>query len=198
MGAGPLIRLNLSSETSCHKQGGDGLPEGASGTEHIFVCWSMSEAGADLMGSFDTFEAMVRVNGRTPTASWLLVTLFCDVFGMDRSVYIGFPRDALRETGGTGWSSGTAQHSTPMGFGRTRCSSCDSPVAESTLCHNTWISLISTRWCEHSSQLLSTTSPTPDLRVADRVQQWPTCVPLDDRPSPLEVEEDGQQEGRRA
>ena len=60
----------------------------------------MSEAGADLVGPFDTFEAMVRANGRSPTFSWLLVTLFCDVFGMNRSVYIDFPRD---RTKGNGW-----------------------------------------------------------------------------------------------
>ena len=60
----------------------------------------MSEVGADLAGYFDTFEAMVRANGMIPTASWLLVTLFCDVFGMDRSVYISFPRD---RTEGNGW-----------------------------------------------------------------------------------------------
>lgn len=60
----------------------------------------MSEAGADLAGSFDSFEGMVRANGRSQTASWLLVTLFCDVFGMDRSVYISFPRDRNE---GNGW-----------------------------------------------------------------------------------------------
>ena len=43
---------------------------------------------------------MVRANGRSQTASWLLVTLFCDVFGMDRSVYISFPRDHQE---GSGW-----------------------------------------------------------------------------------------------
>ena len=51
-------------------------------------------------------------------------------------------------------------------------------------------SLISARWCEHFSQLLSTKSPNLDLREwPTKVQQWLTCVPLDDRPFPLEVEE---------
>ena len=58
--------------------------------EHDLVSWSMPEAGADLAGYFDTLEAMVRAKGMSPTASWLLFTLFCDVFGMDRSVYISF------------------------------------------------------------------------------------------------------------
>ena len=71
----------------------------ASVLERNFFCWSMSEAGADLAGSFDSFEGMVRANGRSQTASWLLVTLFCDVFGMDRSVYISFPRNSV----GNGW-----------------------------------------------------------------------------------------------
>ena len=61
---------------------------------------ALSEAGADLVGSLDSFEAMVRANGRSQTVSWLLVTLFCDVFGMDRSVYISFPRDHQE---GFGW-----------------------------------------------------------------------------------------------
>ena len=50
-------------------------------------------------------------------------------------------------------------------------------------------SLMSRRWSVHFAQLLSTKSPTLDPRVADRIKQWPTCVPLDDIPSPLEVEE---------
>ena len=44
------------------------------------------EAGADSAGSFDTFEGMVQAIGRSPTASWLLIALFCHVFGMDRCV----------------------------------------------------------------------------------------------------------------
>ena len=50
-------------------------------------------------------------------------------------------------------------------------------------------SLICRRWRGHFAQLLSTESLTLDPRVADRIKQWPTCVPLDDIPSPPEVEE---------
>ena len=60
----------------------------------------MSEAGSDQAGSFDSFDAMVRANGRSPTASWLLVTLFCDVFGMEERAYMSFPRDRNE---GNGW-----------------------------------------------------------------------------------------------
>ncbi|CAB1109348.1 unnamed protein product [Ectocarpus sp. CCAP 1310/34] len=38
-------------------------------------------------------------------------------------------------------------------------------------------------------KLLNTKSPTIDLHAADKVKRWPTCVPLDDIPSLLEVEE---------
>eukprot|EP00752_Nemacystus_decipiens_P014142 g12576.t1 len=50
-------------------------------------------------------------------------------------------------------------------------------------------SLITSRWIGHFAQLLSTKSPTLDPRVVDSIKQWPTYVPLDDTPSPLEVEE---------
>ncbi|CAB1097881.1 unnamed protein product [Ectocarpus sp. CCAP 1310/34] len=59
----------------------------------------MSESGADPAGHFDSFESVVRAHGRSETASWLLVTLFCDVFGMDRSVYIYFPRGRNEDNG---------------------------------------------------------------------------------------------------
>eukprot|EP00752_Nemacystus_decipiens_P017313 g15509.t1 len=50
-------------------------------------------------------------------------------------------------------------------------------------------SLVSSRWSWHLAQLLSTKSPTLDSRVVDRIKQWPPYAPLDDIPSPLEVEE---------
>ncbi|CAB1097278.1 unnamed protein product [Ectocarpus sp. CCAP 1310/34] len=40
-------------------------------------------------------------------------------------------------------------------------------------------------------------SPTIDLHAADKVKRWPTCVPLDDIPSPLEVEEAVQEMANR-
>ena len=76
----------------------------------------MSEAGADLAGYFDSFEGMVRANGRSQTASWLLVTLFCDVFGMDRSVYISFPRNSV----GNGWDRLVQRYRSAFYAGRIR------------------------------------------------------------------------------
>ena len=51
------------------------------------------------MGRFDSFDDMARAHGRSPTASWLLVTLFCDVFDLN-DVYMGFPRNW---DGSCGW-----------------------------------------------------------------------------------------------
>ncbi|CAB1101823.1 unnamed protein product [Ectocarpus sp. CCAP 1310/34] len=45
------------------------------------------------------------------------------------------------------------------------------------------------RWARWFHKLLNTKSPTIDLHAADKVKRWPTCVPLDDIPSLLEVEE---------
>ncbi|CAB1101768.1 unnamed protein product [Ectocarpus sp. CCAP 1310/34] len=45
------------------------------------------------------------------------------------------------------------------------------------------------RWARWFHKLLNTESPTIDLHAADKVTRWPTCVPLDDIPSLLEVEE---------
>ena len=59
----------------------------------------MSEAGGDSAGRFDTFEDMVRPNGRSRTVSWLLVSLLCDVFDMERDVYMDFPRDRAVHSG---------------------------------------------------------------------------------------------------
>ena len=92
----------------------------ASVLEANFVCWSLSEAGADLVGSFDSFEAKVRANGRSQTASWLFVTLFCDVFGMDgQERLFTFPYSqgtTKRDLDGTGWYSDTALRSTQKVF----------------------------------------------------------------------------------
>ena len=48
---------------------------------------------------------------------------------------------------------------------------------------------ISRRWEGHFGHLLNTKSPTLDPRVADKVKQWPPCMPLDDLPSLFELEE---------
>ncbi|CAN0212020.1 unnamed protein product, partial [Scytosiphon promiscuus] len=64
-----------------------------------FPGWSVSEAGADPAGHFDSFDSMVQAHGRSPTSSYLLVPLFCDVFGMDADVYIYFPRDPHEDNG---------------------------------------------------------------------------------------------------
>ncbi|CAB1118404.1 unnamed protein product [Ectocarpus sp. CCAP 1310/34] len=45
------------------------------------------------------------------------------------------------------------------------------------------------RWARCFHKLLNTKSPTIDLHAADTVKRWPTCMPLDDIPSLLEVEE---------
>ncbi|CAB1101616.1 unnamed protein product [Ectocarpus sp. CCAP 1310/34] len=45
------------------------------------------------------------------------------------------------------------------------------------------------RWARWFHKLLNTKSPTIDLHAADKVKRGPTCVPLDDIPSLLEVEE---------
>ncbi|CAB1109975.1 unnamed protein product [Ectocarpus sp. CCAP 1310/34] len=45
------------------------------------------------------------------------------------------------------------------------------------------------RWARWFHKILNTKSPTIDLHAADKVKRWPTCVPLDDIPSLLEVEE---------
>ncbi|CAB1113113.1 unnamed protein product [Ectocarpus sp. CCAP 1310/34] len=45
------------------------------------------------------------------------------------------------------------------------------------------------RWARWSHKLLNTKSPTIDLHAADKAKRWPTCVPLDDIPSLLEIEE---------
>ncbi|CAB1103314.1 unnamed protein product [Ectocarpus sp. CCAP 1310/34] len=45
------------------------------------------------------------------------------------------------------------------------------------------------RWARWFHKLLNTKSPTIDLHAAGKVKRWPTCVPLDDIPSLLEVEE---------
>ncbi|CAB1107589.1 unnamed protein product [Ectocarpus sp. CCAP 1310/34] len=45
------------------------------------------------------------------------------------------------------------------------------------------------RWARWFHKLLNTKTPTIDLHEADKVKQWPTCMPLDDIPSLLEVEE---------
>ncbi|CAB1111482.1 unnamed protein product [Ectocarpus sp. CCAP 1310/34] len=44
-------------------------------------------------------------------------------------------------------------------------------------------------WARWFHKLLNTKSPIIDLHAADKVKRWPTCVPLDDIPSLLEVEE---------
>ncbi|CAB1116625.1 unnamed protein product [Ectocarpus sp. CCAP 1310/34] len=50
--------------------------------------------------------------------------------------------------------------------------------------------LIRQRWARWFHKLLlNTESPTIDLHAADKVRRWPTCLPLDDIPSLLEVEE---------
>ncbi|CAB1121152.1 unnamed protein product [Ectocarpus sp. CCAP 1310/34] len=49
--------------------------------------------------------------------------------------------------------------------------------------------IIRQRWARWFPKLLNTKSPTIDLHAADKVKRWPTCVPLDDIPSLLEVEE---------
>ncbi|CAB1103768.1 unnamed protein product [Ectocarpus sp. CCAP 1310/34] len=45
------------------------------------------------------------------------------------------------------------------------------------------------RWARWFHKLLNTKSPTIDLHAADKAKRRPTCVPLDDIPSLLEVEE---------
>ena len=62
----------------------------------------MSEAGGDSAGRFDTFEDMVRANGKSGRVSWLLGSLFCAVLDMERYVYMDFPRDRAETAGGTG------------------------------------------------------------------------------------------------
>lgn len=59
----------------------------------------MAESGANPVGHFDSFEAMVRAHGRSSTSSYLLVTLFCDVVGMDAGDYIYFPRNRSEDDG---------------------------------------------------------------------------------------------------
>ena len=49
--------------------------------------------------------------------------------------------------------------------------------------------LILERWARWFHTLLSTKSPTLDPRVVNKVKLWPTCVPLDDVPSMLEVQQ---------
>ncbi|CAB1099912.1 unnamed protein product [Ectocarpus sp. CCAP 1310/34] len=59
------------------------------------------------------------------------------------------------------------------------------------------------QWARWFHKLLNTKSPTIDLHATDKVKWWPTCVPLDDIPSLLEVEEAvremaNRKKGRRA
>lgn len=55
----------------------------------------MSESAANPVGHFDSFEA----HRQSPTSSYLLVTLFCDVFGMDAGDYSYFPRNRSDDDG---------------------------------------------------------------------------------------------------
>ena len=48
-------------------------------------------------GSHPTFEFMVRTNGRRPTSSVLLCSLFSDALGLPREFYLNFPRTRERE-----------------------------------------------------------------------------------------------------
>lgn len=81
------------------------------------VDWSMAhgiypnEAGGDPSGYFDSLEGMARAHGRSPTSSWLLVTLFCDIFEMDPGVYIHLGTK-MRTTGGARRPKNIALHST--------------------------------------------------------------------------------------
>ncbi len=72
----------------------------ASLLSNAFEAWSLSEAGGDPWArNFDSYEDMARAHGRSPTSSWLLVSLFCDVFGLDKDIYINFPRDLDEDHG---------------------------------------------------------------------------------------------------
>ncbi|CAB1102902.1 unnamed protein product [Ectocarpus sp. CCAP 1310/34] len=53
------------------------------------------------------------------------------------------------------------------------------------------------RWARWFHKLLNTKSPTIDLHAADKVKRSPTCVPLHDIPSLLEVEEAVQEMANR-
>ena len=57
----------------------------------------MYEAGGDSAGRFDNFEDAVRVNGRSGTVSWLLVSLSCDVFDTAQDMYIDSSRLRCRQ-----------------------------------------------------------------------------------------------------
>ena len=68
-----------------------------------FELWVETEIRGRTVGSYNSFEEMVRAHGRSPTSSYLLVPIFCDALGLDPPAYVDFPRQGLS----IGWTQVT-------------------------------------------------------------------------------------------
>jgi len=65
--------------------------------------WTATERRGTTVGSYNSFEDMVRAHGRSQTSSYLLVPIFCSAFGLDPPTYIDFPIRGLS----IGWTQVT-------------------------------------------------------------------------------------------
>ena len=70
---------------------------------YSFELWVETESQRRIVGSYNSFEEMVRAHERSPASSYLLVPIFCDALGLDPPAYVDFPKQGLS----VGWTQVT-------------------------------------------------------------------------------------------
>ncbi len=65
-----------------------------------FEIWAETERVGRTVGSFNSFEDMVRAHGRSPTSSYLLVPIFGSALGLGPPTYVDFPMRGMS----VGWT----------------------------------------------------------------------------------------------